>query len=151
MEIKLYEKMITKLRRLNLIITYFMLIAYNVVLELIVQNNTSTFCVLQECVSFRTTQAPPPLLYMNVRCCACKIWAKWHIVIFLLLVFMYDVMKMYVWKCCFDSKIVFLCTCCFDSKTMKNSQQYICVKLYSCVLRLKRLQLTDDDNWYPSD
>ena len=54
-------------------------------------------------------------------------------------------------KCCFDSKIVFLCTCCFDSKIMKISQQYICAKLYSCVLRLKRLQPTDDDNWDPSD
>ena len=42
-------------------------------------------------------------------------------------------------KCCFDSKIVFLCTCCFDSKIMKISQQYICAKL--C---LKRLQPTDD-------
>ncbi|XBI96021.1 hypothetical protein VPH35_032364 [Triticum aestivum] len=47
-------------------------------------------------------------------------------------------------KCCFDSKIVFLCTCCFDSKIMRISQQYIWAKLYSCVLHLKRLQPIDD-------
>lgn len=41
-------------------------------------------------------------------------------------------------KCCFDSKIVFLCTCCFDSKIMKISQQYIWVKyLFSNFLCLK--------------
>ena len=124
--------MITKLRRLNLIITYYTLIAYNVVLEFIVQNNTSTFCVLQECVSFRTTQAPPPLLYMNVRCCACKIWAKWHIVIFLLLVFMYDVMKMYVWNVALIAKLYSCVHAALTAKLWKFSTIYLCKIVFLC-------------------
>ena len=136
---------ITKLRRLNLIITYFMLIAYNVVLELIVQNNTSTFCVLQECVSFRTTQAPPPLLYMNVRCCACKIWAKWHIVIFLLLVFMYDVMKMYVWNVALIAKLYSCVHAALTAKLWKflnNIYVQNCIPVYCTWKGYSQLMMT---------
>ena len=73
------------------------------------------------------------------------IWAKWHIVIFLLLVFMYDVMKMYVWNVALIAKLYSCVHAALTAKLWKflnNIYVQNCIPVYCAWKGYSQLMMT---------